>query len=101
MASKKAKARHFTRCTVCQIKTNPSDWLDIQEVFNTYIGKKIMGTYCSKKCLLKHFEIKQITFEKKFLFLKFNENKEIWVNRKNPKKHYKVYFQNISPYKWD
>lgn len=87
---------YFPKCSGCKTSIKPSDLPnDSEQIINLFLGKKILDTYCSTGCLKKHFKIKQQKITKKFLFFKYTSTKNIWVNNKQPKKHFKVIFDSI------
>lgn len=92
--------KYFTQCKICKadIEQLHGD-LPIPnrlDCINVYMGKKLITTYCSTSCLKKDFRIKK--FKKKVKYLFFFEKevvKNIWVNKKDPNKHYKIIFYNF------
>jgi hypothetical protein len=89
--------KYFSKCIVCKGLIQPDDLPGepYVELINFFAGKKLLKTYCSKSCLRKDFKIKTVTKNKTFLFFKYKSRKNIWISKKEPKRHFRVVFDKI------
>ena len=87
----KEKMKHREKCQGCGSEyVDDLGHTDLPIAYNVYAGKKLLWTYCSERCLKKHFYPKKRIIKKKFWFIPYISEKIIWINKKRPKFRYKV-----------
>lgn len=86
--------KYFLHCTICRNQIHEDDLPpSLPEAYaNVFLNRKLKGTYCTRKCFLKHFRKTKRDYYEKFIFWKIKKSKTFYIKRKEPRKKYKVIF---------